>query len=165
MLVFGMGRRADGPNPVLHLAAWYGRVSDTPRPRYGGQIAFLGLGAERQTGLCATQREGGSCWTFGTPALLIDDLIGNNRERSGGVARREPRSGVLRVIASREAKRLCSEQRPTRKRTVSRAPRVWTPDYRSARAPPPRAATQARGGGRGGGEGRPYPSRGAGLLN
>ena len=31
----------------------------TPRPRYGGQIAFWGLGAERQTGLCATQRIGG----------------------------------------------------------------------------------------------------------
>ena len=31
----------------------------TPRPRYGGQIAFWGLGAERQTGFCATQREGG----------------------------------------------------------------------------------------------------------
>ena len=30
----------------------------TPRPRYGGQIAFWGLGAECQTGLCATQREG-----------------------------------------------------------------------------------------------------------
>ena len=34
-------------------------VCDTPRPRYGGQIAFWGLGAERQTGLCATQRIGG----------------------------------------------------------------------------------------------------------
>ena len=34
-------------------------VCDTPRPRYGGQIAFWGLGAERQTGLCATQRNGG----------------------------------------------------------------------------------------------------------
>ena len=33
----------------------------TPRPRYGGQIAFWGLGGERQTGLCATQREGGLC--------------------------------------------------------------------------------------------------------
>ena len=31
----------------------------TPRPRYGGQIAFWGLGGERQTGLCATQRNGG----------------------------------------------------------------------------------------------------------
>ena len=31
----------------------------TPRPRYGGQIAFWGLGGERQTGLCATQRIGG----------------------------------------------------------------------------------------------------------
>ena len=42
----------------------------TPRPRYGGQIAFWGLGAERQTGLCATQREGGCVGRFGTPWQL-----------------------------------------------------------------------------------------------
>ena len=37
----------------------YGRVNDTPRPCQGGQIASEGLGRERQTGLCATQRERG----------------------------------------------------------------------------------------------------------
>ena len=46
----------------------------TPRPRYGGQIAFWGLGAERQTGFCATQREAtarsGSSGQFGTPEML-----------------------------------------------------------------------------------------------
>ena len=34
-------------------------VSDTPQPCYGGPIFLVGLGVEHQTGLCATQREGG----------------------------------------------------------------------------------------------------------
>ena len=51
----------------------------TPRPRYGGQIAFWGLGAERQTGLCARAKLGLKCnrvpFLSGTPHIKYMNTI------------------------------------------------------------------------------------------
>ena len=52
----------------------------TPRPRYGGQIAFWGLGAERQTGLCVTQRNGGRLDNLALQNCLYNILAPNERD-------------------------------------------------------------------------------------